>query len=60
MSPSDPVPPEVLAIAVALAVAQARRQPQVVAPVTTGEAGDPAAWRWDGRRWERPGGYRWS
>ena len=60
MSPSDPPPPEVLAIAVALAVARARQQAQVVAPVTTGESGDRVAWRWDGRRWERPASYRWS
>ena len=60
MSPSDPVPPEVLAVAVALVVAQDRQQAQEGAPVATGEAGEPAAWRWDGRRWERPASYRWS
>ncbi len=55
MSPSERVPPEVLAIAVALAVAWQEAE--------GGEAAqpqEPGPWRWGGRRWERSGDYRWS
>ena len=55
MSPSeqpDRVPPEVLAIAVALAVVWQE------APSETPR--EPDLWRWGGRRWERPASYRWS
>ncbi|HEX2047164.1 MAG TPA: hypothetical protein VHF27_05335 [Acidimicrobiales bacterium] len=56
MSPSErPVPPEVLAIAVALAVAW--QDPAVPEEPAVRE---PSPWRWGGRRWERPAGYRWS
>ncbi len=58
MSRSEPVPPEVLAIAVALAVSLAEQ-------AGAGQPGDaerrePSPWRWAGRRWERPASYRWS
>ena len=55
MSPSEPVPPEVLAIAVALAVAMEEPRAPEPAPQPTR---DP--WRWGGRRWERPATYKWS
>lgn len=59
MSPSETPPseirPEVLAIAVALAVelqaAESAGQPAV----------EPESrWRWADRRWERPASHRWS
>jgi hypothetical protein len=53
-SPSDP-PPEVLAIAVALAVAW-----QEARPAAERERADVSPWRWSGRRWERATSYRWS
>ena len=53
MSPSEP-PREVLAIAVALAVALQEAEAAEPQPV------EPDAWRWGGRRWERPAGHRWS
>ena len=56
MSPSEPVPPEVLAIAVALAVAWQESG----APEWEAAPSEPSPWRWGGRRWERPAGYRWS
>ena len=55
MSPSDPdrVPPEVLAIAVALALQwQATEAPAAADP--------PSRWRWADRRWERGASHRWS
>ena len=55
MSPSDPVPPEVLAIAVALATVWAESGEPEVRPSV-----DPSRWRWGGRRWESPANYRWS
>ncbi len=56
MNTERPVPPEVLAIAVALAVAlQEVEEGQVAAPER-----DASPWRWGGRRWERPASYRWS
>ena len=55
MSPSEPIPPEVMAIAVALAVLLGEDG----APGTA-EAAPPSLWRLSGRRWERPAGYRWS
>ena len=49
--PSGGSPPhEVLAIAVALAVALQEAEVQTVEPVVT----EPSPWRWQGRR------YRWS
>ncbi len=54
MSPSerDRVPPEVLAIAVALALQwQATEAPP---------AEPPSRWRWADRRWERVTTHRWS
>ena len=56
MSRSDGIPPEVLAIAVALAVAWQEAETADGAPQET----EPSPWRWGGRRWERPAGYRWS
>jgi hypothetical protein len=63
MSPSEAagapsaaaVPPEVLAIAVALALEW--QSAEAAAGV---EPGPPSPWRWAGRRWERPAGHRWS
>ena len=56
MSPSEPpVPPEVLAIAVALAAVWLEEGTAEVP-----EQAGPSRWRWGGRRWERPAGYRWS
>ena len=55
MSPSEPgdqPPPEVLAIAVALAVLWPDARPDAVTAVRSGE---PPAWRWG-----RPSTYRWS
>ena len=52
MSPSDPVPPEILALAVALAT--------VWEEAVTEQPEEPSPWRWGGRRWERPTSYRWS
>ena len=54
MSPSEPerVPPEVLAIAVALAV-------QLQAAESAG-ASPASRWRWADRRWERDTSHRWS
>jgi hypothetical protein len=52
MSRSEQVPPEVLAIAVALALQwQAAEAPPAEAP---------SRWRWADRRWERPASHRWS
>ena len=63
-SPSEPAPagavgappPEILAIAVALAAlwpgAQLAAEGAAVAR--------PGPWRWAGRRWEREAGHRWS
>ena len=58
MSPSEPaadVPPEVLAIAVALAFEWQAAE---------GQAAEPPApanpWKWSGRREEHPTTYRWS
>ena len=48
MSPSDPPPPEVLAIAVALAVALQQGEALIA------EAAEPSRWRLTGRT------YRWS
>ena len=60
MSPSDRPPPEVLAIAVALAVAQAEQlaRPATASPPTTDSQASP--WPWSGERWERSGDFRWS
>ena len=57
MSPSEPdrVPAEVLAIAVALAVAWQQPPPEEDA-----RRPQAPAWRWAGRRWERPASHRWS
>jgi hypothetical protein len=61
MSPSDPAsgrtPPEVLAIAVALAVLWPGAEPAVDA---TGAAEPGGAWRLGGRQWERGTSHRWS
>ena len=56
MSPSERVPPEVLAIAVALAVAWQ----EAGAPEGGMPPAESSPWRWGGRRWERPASYRWS
>ncbi len=55
MSPSeqDRVPPEVLAIAVALALQWQTAEPAAVAE-------PPSRWRWADRRWERAASHRWS
>ncbi len=55
MFPSEPVPPEVLAIAVALAAVW--EEAEAPEGVTTTP---PNPWRWGGRRWERSASYRWS
>jgi len=54
MSPSeqDRVAPEVLAIAVALALHGQTAEPAVAQP--------PSRWRWEDRRWERAASHRWS
>ena len=54
MSPSE-VPPEVLAIAVALAV-----ELQAAGSAGSPQAGLPSRWRWADRRWERAASHRWS
>jgi len=59
MSPSEPVPPEVTAIAVAL-VALWQAEEEAGAGVTSSGAGDAGPWRMSGRRWEHPAGHRWS
>lgn len=54
-------PPEVLAVAVAVALAVV--WPTGEAAVTETQAAatpERSPWRWGGRRWERPAGYRWS
>jgi hypothetical protein len=58
MSPSEPerVPPEVLAIAVALAAAWPDADAADVSP----PARERSSWRWAGRRWERATSHRWS
>jgi hypothetical protein len=66
MSPSDPgappspatVPPEVLAIAVALVVEWQAAEEAAASLATEPEPVSP--WRWSGRRWERSTGHRWS
>jgi len=57
MSPSEPVPPEVTAIAVALV---ALWQAEEMAGADAVPPGEAAQWRLSGRRWARPAGYRWS
>ena len=54
MSPSESVPPEVVAIAVALAALWAEQVPEEQA------AQEPDPWRLSGLRWGRPASYRWS
>ena len=55
MSPSEQAPPEVLAIAVALAI-------EMQAAESAGPPQDEPAgrWRWADRRWERAASHRWS
>jgi len=57
MSPSErrEVPPEVLAIAVALAAEWQAAEGADEAPPDP-----PSRWKWAGRQWERPAGHRWS
>ena len=57
MSPSERelVPPEVLAIAVALAV-----ELQAAESAGPAAAGPASRWRWADRRWERAASHRWS
>ncbi len=55
MSRSEPIPPEVTAIAVALAFLLPEGEASA-----TAEGAEPRPWRLSGRRWERPAGYRWS
>jgi hypothetical protein len=57
MSPSDQPPPEVLAIAVALAVLWPAASEELEAGAA---ADDPRPWRLAGRRWERATSHRWS
>ncbi|MDQ2826862.1 MAG: hypothetical protein M3Y04_07880 [Actinomycetota bacterium] len=57
MSPSEPAPPEVTAIAVALV---ALWQVEELAGVEVAPVAVPSPWRMAGRRWERPAGHRWS
>ncbi len=64
MSPSElsqKTPPEVLAIAVALAVvwAGAEVETGLPEPATT-ETRSPSPWRRGGQRWERSTSHRWS
>ena len=59
MSRSEPVPPDVLAIAVALAVALEQEAVTVAAGGAEPPA-EPSRWRWSGQRWERPTDHRWS
>ena len=54
MSPSE-VPPEVLAIAVALAL-----ELQAAEGADHAAAEPASRWRWADRRWERPASHRWS
>ena len=54
-SSEDRVPPEVLAIAVALAA-----EWQAAEAAEGAEPELPSHWRWSGRRWERPASHRWS
>jgi hypothetical protein len=54
MSPSE-VPPEVLAIAVALAIEMQAAESAGAPP-----AAPASRWRWADRRWERPASHRWS
>jgi hypothetical protein len=59
MSPSETplseIRPEVLAIAVALAIEMQAAESAGSPPAT------PASrWRWADRRWERPASHRWS
>jgi hypothetical protein len=54
MSPSE-VPPEVLAIAVALAVELQAAESAGHPPAEPG-----GRWRWADRRWERDASHRWS
>jgi hypothetical protein len=55
MSPSEQVPPEVLAIAVALAIEMQAAESAGAPPA------EPASrWRWADRRWERAASHRWS
>ncbi|HVL06661.1 MAG TPA: hypothetical protein VM388_11780 [Acidimicrobiales bacterium] len=54
MSPSE-IPPEVLAVAVALAVELQAAESAGPPPA------EPASrWRWADRRWERDTSHRWS
>ena len=57
MSPSErrEVPPEVLAIAVALAV-----EWQAAEGADDTPPDPPSRWKWAGRRWERAADHRWS
>ena len=55
MSPSEPVPPEVLAIAVALAVQMQAAENAGPPPADPG-----SRWRWADRRWEQAASHRWS
>lgn len=54
------LPPEVLAIAVALAVLWPGADAAAVTDRQGAATSEPSPWRWGGRRWERPAGYRWS
>ena len=56
MSPSrsEAVPPEVLAIAVALAIEEQAAERADAPPA------EADRWRWAGERWGRPAGHRWS
>ena len=63
MSPSEPsreVPPEVLAIAVALAADWQAAEAAAATAAGAAEPEGPSDWRWSGRRWERPASHRWS
>ncbi len=71
MFPSKPapaVPPEVLAIAVALAAQWQAAQweaaqwqaAQWEAASSVRPADPPSRWKWSGRTWERPASHRWS
>jgi hypothetical protein len=53
-SPSH-VPPEVLAIAVALAA-----EWQAAEEAESPPEDQPRRWKWSGRTWERPASHRWS
>jgi hypothetical protein len=54
----EPVPPEVLAIAVTLAVAL--QEADEAAGAAEAARPEPGHWPWAGRRWGRPSSYRWS